>query len=103
MRPLQHVHHAVPGALIELLRTTPLSDGKVSFAWRTAVGPALARATAVKLDGGVLYVDASSAQWSREVQRSSRVIMGRLSPLLGAHAIQRFEVRINTNLKLAPT
>jgi hypothetical protein len=102
MRPLQHVQHAVPGALVELLRETPLSDGKVSFAWKTAVGPALARATAVKLDAGVLYVDASSAQWSREVQRSSRTIMGRLSPLLGAGTVQRFEVRINSNLKSGP-
>ena len=95
MIPLQH---AISGALIELLRATPLSDGKVSFAWLTVVGPALARATAVKLDGGVLFVEASTAQWSREIQRSSRVIVGRLTPLLGADAIQRVEVRINPNL-----
>ncbi len=46
MRPLAH---ALPGALSELLKTAPLSDGKVSFAWRAAVGPALDRVTAVKL------------------------------------------------------
>jgi hypothetical protein len=96
MIPLQH---AVSGALIELMQAAPLSDGKVSFAWQTAVGPALARATTVKLDQGVLYVDASSAQWSHEIKRSTRIIMGRLTPLLGAETIQRFEVRINTNLK----
>ncbi|MBI3400096.1 MAG: DUF721 domain-containing protein [Acidobacteria bacterium] len=96
MIPLQH---AVSGALIELLSATPLSDGKVSFAWLTVVGPALARATAVKLERGVLFVDASSAQWSREIQRSSRIIMGRLAPLLGADAIQRVEVRVNPNVK----
>ena len=54
MRPLAH---AVPAALIELLRATPLSDAKVAFAWRTAVGPAVERATMVKLDRGVLVVE----------------------------------------------
>ncbi|MBI3491459.1 MAG: DUF721 domain-containing protein [Acidobacteria bacterium] len=96
MRPLQH---AVPGALLELLRAAPLSDGKVSFAWRTAVGPALARVTAAKLAHGVLIVETSSAQWSREIQRSSRVILGRLHPMLGPDAIHRLEVRTNPNLK----
>ena len=37
MRPLTH---AVPGALMQLLRETPLSDGKVGFAWNAVVGPA---------------------------------------------------------------
>jgi len=54
MRPLTH---AVPGALIQLLRDTPISDGKVGFAWSAAVGPALARATRVKLDGQTLLVE----------------------------------------------
>jgi hypothetical protein len=46
VRPLQQ---AIPGALTEILRAAPLSDGKVGFAWRTAVGPALERLTEVKL------------------------------------------------------
>ena len=45
MRPLTH---ALPGALAQLLRDTPLSDGKVGFAWRAAVGPAVERATKVE-------------------------------------------------------
>ena len=54
MRPLTH---AVPGALAMLLRDAPLSSGKVSFAWRAAVGPALERVTSARLDGRTLIVD----------------------------------------------
>jgi len=90
MRPLAH---AVPGALMELLRAAPLSDGKVTFAWNAAVGPALERATTVKLERGVLIVDAASAQWSREIRRSSSVILLRLQSLLGRDTVRKLEVR----------
>ena len=90
MRPLQHV---IPGALVTLLRDIPLSDGKVGFAWRAAVGPAVQRATHVKLEGNVLLVDTISAEWTREVSRSSPFILKRLKELLGADAVARIEVR----------
>jgi predicted nucleic acid-binding Zn ribbon protein len=90
MKPLAH---ALPGALMELLRGTPLSDGKVTFAWKAAVGPAIERVTAVKLERKVLLVETASAQWSREVMRSSPVILKRLQSLLGADTVERIEVR----------
>jgi hypothetical protein len=90
MRPLQH---AIPGALLTLLRDVPLSEGKVGFAWRAAVGPALQRATSVRLEGNVLLVDATTAAWGREVMRSSPVILRRLQELLGADTVARIEVR----------
>ena len=90
MRPLAHV---VPSALIRLLHDAPLSDGKVGFAWRAAVGPALGRATHVKLEGTVLFVETTSPQWSREVLRSSPLILRRLQELLGAETVDRIEVR----------
>ena len=90
MKPLTH---ALPGALMELLRPTPLSDGKVTFAWKAAVGPAIARVTSVKLERGVLLVEATSAQWSKEVMRSSSVILQRLQSLLGGDTVERIEVR----------
>ena len=68
MRPLSS---AVPGALAELLRGAPLSPGKVTFAWRAAVGPAVERETAVRLEGTTLIVDAATRQWAQEVRRSS--------------------------------
>jgi Dna[CI] antecedent, DciA len=90
MRPLSH---AVPAALAEILRAAPLSDGKVSFAWRAAVGPALERVTAVKLVQRMLIVETASAQWSQEIMRSSPLILRRLQHLLGASVVDTIEVR----------
>lgn len=83
----------LPATLVHLLRDTPLSDGKVEFAWNAAVGPAVQRATAVKLDGTTLIVDVNSAQWAREMKRSERVILTRLQSLLGANVITTIVVR----------
>jgi predicted nucleic acid-binding Zn ribbon protein len=90
---MHSVAHIIPSALLRLLQDTPLSNGKVGFAWRAAVGPALGRATHVKLEGRVLLVDTTSAQWSREVMRSSPVILNRLGELLGPRVVERIEVR----------
>ena len=90
MRP---INQAVPGALAELLRGAPLSPGKVSFAWRAAVGAAMDRVTSVRLEGHVLLVDAASTQWGREIARSSAIILTRLQTLLGSGAVERLEVR----------
>jgi len=90
MRPLTH---ALPGALRLLLHDLPLSNGKVDFAWTAAVGPALARATAVKLEDGVLIVEATSAQWAREVTRSTPLILKRLQSLLGDESITSITIR----------
>jgi len=82
----------LPGALVELLRGSPTSDGKVTFAWKAAVGPAIDRVTNVKLERGVLLVEAVNAQWAREVRRASPVILPRLQSLLGVDAVERIEV-----------
>jgi len=82
----------MPGALIELLRGSPTSDGKVTFAWKAAVGPAIERVTHVKLERKVLLVETASAQWSKEVMRSSSTILKRLQSLLGADTVDRIEV-----------
>lgn len=84
---------AVPGALSELLRQAPLSPGKVDFAWKAAVGPAVQRVTSVRLEAGVLLVDAASAQWAREIWRSSHMILPRLETLLGKGVVSSISVR----------
>ena len=84
---------ALPGALAALLRDTPLSPGKVSFAWRAAVGPALERETSVRLIDGTLVVDAASRLWAREVTRSSPIILRRLQSLLGSETVVAISVR----------
>lgn len=83
----------VPAALAQLLRTTPMSDGKVEFAWRTVVGPAVGRATQVRLERGVLIVETTSAQWAREVRRSSAMILRRLQDFLGKETVTSISVR----------
>jgi predicted nucleic acid-binding Zn ribbon protein len=90
MKPLAH---AVPGGLRQLLHNAPLSDGKVAFAWRAAVGAAFDRATAIKLESGTLIVETSSAQWAREIRRSHGVILSRLQAMLGEANITRIVVR----------
>lgn len=90
MRQLSSV---VPAALIELLRAAPLSDGKVAFAWRTAVGPALERATTARMEGRVLVVEAAGPQWTREIERSRDVILARVRSLLGTSVVARLDVR----------
>jgi len=78
---------------MELLRGAPLSDGKVTFAWNAAVGPALERVTNVKLERGVLLVQTASPDWAREIHRSSGVILTRLKSLLGDGTVTRIEIR----------
>ena len=90
MRPIQQ---ALPGALAEIMRAAPLSAGKGDFAWRAAVGSAVERVTAVRLEGRVLLVEATSTAWDREVIRSSPVILARLQTLLGKETVAAITVR----------
>ena len=73
----------MPDALAEILRKAPLTPEKVAFAWRSAVGPAVDKATTVDLRNGVLYVTARDASWQQEVERSAGLIRSRLTVLLG--------------------
>jgi len=90
----------MPAAIRELLRSSPLSPGKVTFAWRAAVGPAFDRATAVTLDGQLLIVETGSAEWAREIRRSTSTILNRLQGLLGEAAVTSVQVRVNPNLRV---
>jgi hypothetical protein len=84
----------IPAVLAEVIRKAPLCQEKVEFAWRTAVGSAVARVTTVRLaDNGVLHVVATDAHWGREVKRSSRLILTRLSRLLGPDVAKRIQIR----------
>lgn len=90
---MQPLKQAIPRVLVDVVRRAPLSPGKVEFAWGMAVGPAVQRNTEIRLDGGLLLIDAASRQWADEVRRSSRVIVARLQAYLGDTAITRIEVR----------
>ena len=91
---MQAIARVIPRAIAELLRDTPLSPGKVEFAWKTVVGPAMERGTSVRLDGRKLLVDARTPAWAREVSRSSHIILKRLETLLGPDVIHELIVRV---------
>jgi hypothetical protein len=90
---VESILQAMPGALVEMLRAAPLSQGKVGFAWRAAVGPAVGKVTTVRLEGRQLLVDAASIAWAREVERSAPAILKRLRPLLGKDTPASLTVR----------
>lgn len=92
MTPAQQV---MPSALAVILRKAPLTPEKVAFAWRTAVGPAVDRATTVALKGRVLHVRANDAAWQREVERSAALIRTRLATLLGDDIVRGLDVIVD--------
>ncbi len=90
MQPLQQT---VPAVLADILRRTPLSPEKVSFAWRVAVGPAVARVSSVQLSpDGVIHVTCGDDHWRREIRRSAPMISSRLVALLGADVVKQVKV-----------
>ena len=91
-RVMIQVHRFMPDALAEILRRAPLSEEKVAFAWRAAVGPAVHRVTTIELRDRVLRVRARDASWQREIERSAGVIRARLDALLGAGVVRGLDV-----------
>jgi Dna[CI] antecedent, DciA len=87
------VHRFMPNALAEILRKMPLSDHKVSFAWRSSVGPAIDRGTTATLHDGVLRVVVRGAAWGREIERSETLIRARLDSLLGRGVVRALDVQ----------
>ena len=91
---VEPLNQFVPDALASILRRAPLSDDKVSFAWRIVVGQAVDKATTVALRRGTLIVRARDEAWRREVERSAGVIRARLEPLLGPGVVRSIDVTI---------
>lgn len=85
---------AAQQAVAALLRRQPLTAAKVHFAWRAAVGAAMAGATSVALDAhGTLRVAAAGGHWRRETARSAAVARRRLAALLGPGVVKRIAVQ----------
>jgi hypothetical protein len=83
-------NQVLPGVVAEVVRKAPLSDAKVAFAWRLAVGPALDKATTVRLGAnGTLYVAAESKAWLDSIRASVGLIRSRLAHYLGDDAVKR--------------
>lgn len=84
MLPVQQI---ATGVLGEIIRRQPPSPGRTAFAWSLAVGPALARVTAIDLRDGTLHVTPKDARWRPELERARDTILPRLRALLGERAI----------------
>ena len=83
-------NQVIPGVVADIVRKAPLTDDKVAFAWRLAVGPALGKATRVRLaDDGTLYVTAESKAWNDSIRASVGMIRSRLAHYLGDDVIKR--------------
>jgi hypothetical protein len=84
----------LPAAIAAILENAPLSDEKVAFAWRTAVGPAVAKVSTVELRGRVLHVTVRDARWQREVEHSAGIIRARLESMLGQGVVRSIDVGV---------
>lgn len=83
-------NQVMPAVVAEVIRKAPLTDDKVAFAWRLAVGPALAKATSVRLgDDGTLYLKGDSPAWLDSVRSSIGMIRSRLAHYLGENVVKR--------------
>lgn len=83
-------NQVVPQVVAEVIRKAPLTDEKVAFAWRLAVGAAVDKSTTVRLsDDGTLYVRAESQAWIDSIRASVGLIRSRLAHYLGDAAVKR--------------
>ncbi len=81
------------GVLAEIIRRQPASKERTSFAWQLAVGPALARVTAVELHDGVLTVRSRDPRWLRELERARPAVIEKMQALLGKEQVRRMNAR----------
>ena len=82
----------MPEALAAVLRKAPLTDEKIAFAWRSAVGPAVDRGTTISFDSGTLRVTAREPAWLKEIERSMPLIRARLDGLLGSGVVRTITI-----------
>jgi predicted nucleic acid-binding Zn ribbon protein len=90
---MEPLHRTVPDFLAALLRKAPLSPEKLAFTWRSVVGPAVARVSAVHLSAeGIVEVQCPDDHWRREIRRSAPMITERLVFLLGSDVVKKLKV-----------
>lgn len=85
--------HVLPSLVAAAVRAAPLTPEKVQFAWRTAAGAAIARATEVTLrDDGTLVVRCIDAAWADAIGRMRGQLQRQLAPYLGDDTIRHVVV-----------
>ncbi len=87
------LNEVASSALASLLKEGPLTQGKLQFAWRLAVGPAIDRVSRVALGpSGSVVVTISDPRWKKEIARSRQAIHQRLAGLLGSDTVKRIVI-----------
>lgn len=81
------------GVIADILRRQPSSGGRTRLAWQLAVGPALARATSVEMEGTTLVVSAHDPRWLKEITRARPAILPKLQEVLGRDQITHIATR----------
>ena len=90
---MQAFRSSATSLLHTLLKDQPASAAKVTFAWKVAAGPALARATSVRWDDSrVLHVTAGNDAWRREIRHARPMLLERLGQILGPDVVKRMTV-----------
>jgi predicted nucleic acid-binding Zn ribbon protein len=93
MLSMEPLASALPDTVRRLLRQGEMTQGKLEFAWRTAVGPAIDRACSVRMtEDGTVEVRAADAAWRRELRHSQPMILRRLQDLLGVDVAKALRV-----------
>ena len=99
---MDSIAEVAAAAVGSLLKEGPLSEGKLQFAWRLAVGPAIERVSSVSMGpGGVVVVTVSDARWKKEIARSRETIHRRLAELLGNEAVKRLSIAQSPDRQIA--
>jgi predicted nucleic acid-binding Zn ribbon protein len=86
------VHDFSTSVLAEIVRRQPQSLARTNFAWQLAVGQAVARATTVQLQDGVLTVRAVDRRWLREIDPMRATVLDKLQQVLGKEQITRIDL-----------
>jgi hypothetical protein len=91
---MESIQPLLPAIVARAVRPAPLTPEKVVFAWRLAVGAALARVTQVRLTADhAIEVHVDDARWCEEIERSGEIVLARVQAVLGAEYAQRLLVR----------
>lgn len=90
MKPIGQI---LPRVVTDLVRASPLSPGKVDFAWRAAVGTSMSRVSSVRLEKDVLLVEAQTPHWAAAIMRASPIILERLRGTLGPETVRVIRLR----------
>ncbi len=94
MKRLDALFSSATEALRRVLESQPTTPAKITFVWRMAAGPALAKAVDIdwRDDDGVLLLRAKTPAWLKELRHARPVLNARIVELLGPGIVKRLVI-----------